>query len=58
MEFSKRTLNCPPAFDGNNFQYWKVRMAAFLQALGYEVWFMVEAGYTPPTKTTGTELMQ
>ncbi|KAM7507347.1 hypothetical protein LguiA_017800 [Lonicera macranthoides] len=54
MEFSKGTLNSPPAFDGNNFQYWKVRMSAFLQALGDEVWFMVEAGYTPPTKTVGT----
>ena len=29
-------------------------MAALLQALGDDVWFMVEAGYTPPTKTTGT----
>ena len=51
MDFHKGTLSTPPPFDGNNFQYWKVLMIAFLQALGDEVWYMVETGYIPPTKT-------
>ncbi|KAM7466661.1 hypothetical protein LguiB_014223 [Lonicera macranthoides] len=51
MDFNKGSLTTPPPFDGNNFSYWKVRMTAFLQALGDEVWYMVEEGYTPPVKS-------
>ena len=51
---SKGNLSYPLAFDGNNFQYWKVRMVAFLQAQGAKIWIFVEAGYSPPTKIAGT----
>eukprot|EP00253_Pinus_taeda_P026007 PITA_26007 len=43
----------PPVFDGTNFNYWKVRVTAYLQSLGTEVWNIVETGYafssTTPT---------
>src|SRR6266540_2382893 len=38
----------PPVFDGNDFQYWKVRMACFLEAVGMDVWRVTVEGYTPP----------
>jgi hypothetical protein len=28
----------PPFFDGTNYPYCKIRMAAFLQSIGYRVW--------------------
>ena len=41
----------PPVFDGTNFNYWKVRVTAYLQSLGTEVWDIVETGYTFPSAT-------
>src|SRR5438105_2153846 len=38
----------PPVFDGNDFQYWKVRMAYFLEAAGTKVWRVTVEGYNPP----------
>ena len=38
----------PPVFDGNDFQYWKVRMACFLEAAGTDVWRVTMEGYNPP----------
>src|SRR5437016_6252111 len=38
----------PPVFDGNDFQYWKVRMACFLEAAGTDVWRVTMEDYTPP----------
>lgn len=51
MEFHRGNLNTPPPFDGNNFPYWKVRMEAFLHALGDDVWAAVVDGYIIPTKS-------
>ena len=28
----------PPIFDGTDYDYWKVRMRAYLLSLGSEVW--------------------
>ena len=28
----------PPIFDGTDYDYWKVRMRAYLLSLGFEVW--------------------
>src|SRR5438128_6338086 len=39
---------CPPVFDGSDFQYWKVRMACFLEAAGMDVWRVTVEVYTPP----------
>eukprot|EP00253_Pinus_taeda_P010214 PITA_10214 len=41
----------PPVFDGTNFNYWKVRVTAYLQSLGTEVWNIVETGYAFPSTT-------
>ena len=35
-------------FDGSDYQYWKVRMACFLEAAGTDVWRVTVEGYTPP----------
>eukprot|EP00253_Pinus_taeda_P023275 PITA_23275 len=41
----------PPVFDGTNFVYWKVRVTAYLQSLGTEVWDIIDTGYTFPAST-------
>lgn len=41
--------NNPPLFNGTNFVFWKVRMRSYLQALGDDVWVVVESGYQYPT---------
>ena len=41
-------LLIPPLFDGTNYAYWKIRMKAFLQALGEKVWQAVEVGKIKP----------
>jgi hypothetical protein len=38
----------PPLFDGTNFAFWKIRMRTYLMALGVDVWYVVETGYTKP----------
>jgi len=40
-----------PIFDGTNFVYWKVRVTAYLQSLGIEVWDIIDTGYTFPSTT-------
>lgn len=41
----------PPIFDGTNFNYWKVRVTAYLQSLGTDVWDIIETGYNFPSAT-------
>src|SRR5271168_4614635 len=41
----------PPIFDGTNFVYWKVRVTAYLQSLGTEVWDIIDTRYTFPSTT-------
>lgn len=36
-----------PFFDGSNYGFWKIKMEAYLKALGYDVWLAVKNGYTP-----------
>jgi len=35
----------PPFFDGNNYDYWKVRMTAHLKAMSRKNWRVVNDGY-------------
>ena len=35
----------PPIFNGTNFFFFKVGIKAYLQALGDDVWEIVESGY-------------
>eukprot|EP00253_Pinus_taeda_P029298 PITA_29298 len=41
-----------PIFHGTNFAYWKVRVTAYLQSLGTEVWDIIDTGYTFPSTTS------
>ena len=43
-----QSLLIPPLFDGTNYAYWKVRMKVFLQALGEQVWQVIEVGWIKP----------
>ena len=43
-----QSLLIPPLFDGTNYAYWKVHMNVFLQALGEQVWQVVEVGWIKP----------
>ena len=49
--YKKEASIRPPIFDGSNFVYWKVRITAYFQSLGTEVWDIVEIGYTFPSAT-------
>jgi hypothetical protein len=35
----------PPLFDGNNYDYWKIRMMAHLKAISKNMWRIVNDGY-------------
>ena len=35
----------PPNFDGNNYNYWKVRMTSYLKALSRKIQRIVNDGY-------------
>ena len=34
-----------PFFDGNNYDYWKVRMMSYLKSLSRKMWTIVMDGY-------------
>ncbi|GAV57492.1 DUF4219 domain-containing protein [Cephalotus follicularis] len=42
-------LPAPPVFRGENYEFWSVKMKAFLRA--YDLWEIVEKGYEPPAET-------
>jgi hypothetical protein len=56
------TKNGTPLFDGKNYAFWSIRMRAFLQAQGFDVWKVVVNGYTapdsPPTDNAGKNLSE
>jgi hypothetical protein len=35
----------PPHFDGNNYDYWKIRMSMHLRAMGGKIWQIVKDGF-------------
>jgi hypothetical protein len=35
----------PPHFDGNNYDYWKIRMIVHLRAMGGNIWRIVRDGF-------------
>ncbi|XP_059070585.1 uncharacterized protein LOC131860219 [Cryptomeria japonica] len=38
-----------PIFDGTNYAFWSIKVKAYLNALGYDVWQSMVDGYTPPS---------
>ena len=43
------SITRPPLFDEISFDFWKIRMKTFIQAIDYRMWLMVESGYNDPT---------
>jgi hypothetical protein len=35
----------PPHFDGNNYDYWKIRMSMHLRAMGGKIWQIIKDGF-------------
>jgi hypothetical protein len=35
----------PPFFDGNNYDYWKTRMAVHVKAMSRKIWITVNDGF-------------
>ena len=44
----RHSLVILPHFDGNNYDYWKVRMKAFLKSIDERVWNSIEYGWEKP----------
>lgn len=47
-------LNRVPQFDGTHYFDWRVKMKAYLQALGMDVYFATQTGWSSPIKKGGT----
>ncbi|MQM15820.1 hypothetical protein Taro_048772 [Colocasia esculenta] len=39
-----QSINRPPLFDGEDYNYWKTRMEFFLQGYDYQLWTIIEEG--------------
>ncbi|MQL79575.1 hypothetical protein Taro_012013 [Colocasia esculenta] len=37
-----QSVNRPPLFDGEDYNYWKSRMEFFLQGLDFQIWSIIE----------------
>ena len=44
------SITRPPLFDEISFDFWKIRMMTFLQAIDFRIWQLVETGYSPPSQ--------
>ena len=43
-------VNRPPILDDTNYDYWKVRMTAFLKSIDNKTWKNIVKGWKHPTK--------
>jgi hypothetical protein len=41
--------NRDPLFDGSNYSFWSIKMRTYLMALGFDIWSVVNNGYTTLT---------
>ena len=59
-KFSKERKNGTPLFDGSNYAFWSIRMRAFIEAQGIEIWQSIENRYKVPKTmpTDADELVQ
>ncbi|MQL88541.1 hypothetical protein Taro_021106 [Colocasia esculenta] len=39
-----QSVNRPPLFDGEDYNYWKTRMEFFLHGYDYQLWTIIEEG--------------
>ena len=51
------TRNRVPFFNGNNYAFWSGRMQVHLLVQGYEVWEIVDKGFTPTQGEQGKKNM-
>jgi hypothetical protein len=60
MESTNSYKNGIPQFDGHNYSFWSIRMKAYIQAQGFQVWQSIVDGYTasavPPTSDKAVKL--
>jgi hypothetical protein len=49
MESTNSYKNGIPQFDGQKYDFWSIRMKAYIQAQGFDVWQSIVDGYTAPT---------
>lgn len=45
----------PPTYDGIKFEYWKMRMEAFIR-IDLDVWMVMVKGYKGSTSDNGTPI--
>ena len=59
-KFAKQSKSGTPLFDGRNYALWSIRMRAFIEAQGIEIWQSIENGYKVPkiVPTNADELVQ
>jgi hypothetical protein len=49
MESTNSYKNGIPQFDGQKYAFWSIRMKAYIQAHGFQVWKSIVDGYIAPT---------
>ena len=48
ISFEGNSINRPPAFNGESYDFWKIKMTIFFEAQGYDILNAVENGpYVP-----------
>ena len=52
------SMNKPPLFDGNDYQYWKFRMQIFTTSLDSDIWYIIENGPFKITKVEDGETVE
>ena len=59
-KFAKQSKFGTPLFDGSNYAFWSIRIRAFIEAQGIEIWKSIENGYKVPNTvpTDVKELVQ
>jgi hypothetical protein len=62
MESTNSYKNGIPQFDGQKYAFWSIRMKAYIQAQGFQVWQSIVDGYTtpavPPTSDKAVKLSE
>ena len=53
-KFAKQSKYGIPLFDGSNYEFWSIRMRAFIETQGTEIWQSLENEYKVP-KTVPTD---
>jgi hypothetical protein len=55
MESTNSYKNGIPQFDGQKYVFWSIRMKAYIQAHGFQVWQSIVYGYTAPAVSSTSD---